>query len=61
MGEERKYVNWTPEKLERFRKAHKEAVQTEQDQFTFDGNDFIPEYAKFLIEYLDMTFGRVRH
>lgn len=30
---------------------------TKDDTFTFDGNEYVLGYAKYLIEYLEMQFG----
>lgn len=39
--------------LERFKKAHAEA---NGKNFTFDGHEFVSNYAKYLIEYLEPRF-----
>lgn len=39
--------------LKRFRKAVKTAEVNGREQFTFDGNEYLVGYAKYLIEYLD--------
>ncbi len=46
-------ITWTLPKLERFKKAHKTAVDASQETFTFEGHEFVPRYAAYLIEYLD--------
>lgn len=46
-------IDWTPAKLSRFRTAYNKAIQGDAEQpFTFDGREFIPSYAYYLIEYL---------
>lgn len=44
--------------LERLKKAKQEAEQAGQQQFTFEGNDYLVAYAKYLIEYLDKALPR---
>lgn len=39
--------------LKRFKKAFKQAQVNQKEQFTFDGNEYLVSYAKYLIEYLD--------
>ncbi len=51
-------ITWTAEMLMRFRGAYKEATEAETEQFTFDGNEFVTMYAKYLIEYLEAQFMR---
>lgn len=44
-------------KRERLRKAYNDAVEKRLDQFTFEGQEYITGYAKYLLEYLDMELG----
>ena len=53
MSGDRPVIRWTKPMLERFKVAHKTAVNTKADTFVFDGNEFVVGYAKYLIEYLD--------
>jgi basic membrane lipoprotein Med (substrate-binding protein (PBP1-ABC) superfamily) len=52
-----KKVSFTPEKLKKFRTAYKNAVDSKKDVFVFEGNGFVTEYAKYMIQYLDTKFG----
>jgi hypothetical protein len=36
----------------RFKRAYTRAVAHNEEVFIFDGNDFVVNYAKYLIEYL---------
>lgn len=38
--------------LKRFKRAYADAVATKQEQFEFQGQTYLTEYAKHLIEYL---------
>lgn len=64
-------IDFTPEKLARFKKAYKKAEKLKRykqaysapedssdEVFTFDGNEFVLGYAKYLIEYLESQFGK---
>lgn len=42
---------------DRFRKAYNQAVKENKDSFTFDGNEFVTNYAKYLLQYLDQEMG----
>lgn len=56
--EKSRTINWTPEKLAKFRTAYSDAVAANVDVFTFDDNEFLVGYAKYLIEYLAMEFNK---
>lgn len=46
-------ILWTIGRLERFKLAYNNAVKNNDEQFKFDGYDFLTGYAKYLIEYLE--------
>lgn len=51
-------MRWTPEMLKRFKRAYNQAVKDNADVFTFEGNAFVRDYAKYLIEYIEGEFGK---
>lgn len=53
-----KQIEFTPEKAEQLRKAYNKAVEEKKDSFVFQGDEFVTSYAKYLLEYLDMQFGK---
>ena len=53
-------INFTPAKVKALRKAHEEAVKAGKDQFVFEDRDFVTDYAKYLLEYLDTIFKEVK-
>ncbi len=55
---EMKFVKFTQESLVRFKAAYEKAVADKQEQFTFEGNEFILGYAKYAIEYLEGEFAK---
>jgi hypothetical protein len=50
-------VSWTAEKRDKFKVAWKAANDAEQESFTFDENEYMVTYGRYLIEYLDNVFG----
>ena len=51
-----KVINWTPEKLAKFKKAYKEAETGKKESFIFGGDEFVTGYAKYLIQHLENEF-----
>lgn len=49
---ERKMVSFDIPKLEALEAAYKLAVSKERNEFVFDGDAYLVDYAKYLIEYL---------
>lgn len=54
----RKVVEWTPEMLKRFQVSYTKAVEEKAKTFIFDGNEYVVDYAKYLIEYLTSEFKK---
>jgi hypothetical protein len=50
-------VSWTSAKLGKFKAAWKAADDAEQESFTFDENEYLVTYGRYLIEYLDYVLG----
>lgn len=50
-------VSWTSDSLKKFKAAWKAADDAEKESFTFDGNEYLVTYGRYLIEYLDYVFG----
>lgn len=42
----------------RFKAQYLKAVSNHQTQFTFDGHEFLTEYAKYLLQYLKPKFEK---
>ncbi len=53
-------IDWTAEKLSSFKSAYAKALKRKASQresmFTWEEYQFIPGYAKYLIEYLEPKF-----
>jgi len=52
-----KQVSFTPEKRDSLRRAYNKAQKNEEESFTWDGNEYLVSYARYLLEYLDYLFG----
>jgi hypothetical protein len=50
-------VEFNAARRELLRKAYNDAVESEQKVFTFDGNEYLTAYAKYMLEYLDMVIA----
>jgi len=46
-------ITFTKESFKRFKKAYKDAIRNKATQFTFEQNEFIVGYAKYVIEYIE--------
>jgi len=51
-------ISWTAPMLARFKRAYSKALNAKAGSFTFDGNEFVVGYAKYLIEYLEGRFAQ---
>lgn len=52
-------IAFTAGKRERLRKAYNVAVNDDADVFVFEDREYVTGYAKYLLEYLDLTLPRV--
>lgn len=54
-------VTFTPESARRLKAVYTEEckTKTKNDSFLFDGNEYVLGYAKYLIEYLELQFGKL--
>jgi hypothetical protein len=50
-------VSFTPYRLKRFKKAYSEC---KAGTFMFEGNEYLKEYAKYVIQYLDIMFEKAK-
>ena len=46
--------------LNRLKKAYEKATSESKDMFTFESNDYVTNYAKYLNEYLEEKFKKQR-
>jgi hypothetical protein len=52
-------VEFTPRKREQLRAAYNEARDAGEDVFVFEGREYVTDYAKYLLEYLDIQLVAV--
>lgn len=45
-------------KLSRLKKRYGIAREKKEESFRFEGSEFVTDYAKYLIEYLENKFGK---
>ena len=46
-------IEWTRPSLERFKKEYNKHKDHPEETFKFEGNEYLVNYAKYLIEYLE--------
>ena len=51
-------ITFDAAKRDKLRKAYGEAVTNSHAEFTFEGNEFVTSYARYLLQYLDSKFKR---
>jgi len=49
-------IDWTEPMFRRLKTRYDKAVMDGEKEFTFDGDVFVTDYAKWLIEYLETKF-----
>jgi hypothetical protein len=54
-GVKKSSINFDATNKEELRRAYQEAVSAGEESFYFDGSEILVSYAKYLLEYLDMT------
>ena len=47
-----KEVVFTEKTLKEFEIAYEKALKAQHNTFVFEGNEYLPGYAKYMIEYL---------
>ena len=55
--EPQKSVTFTPEKLKELKKIYASTIKDGKSQFTFEGQELLVSYAKYLIQHLENVFG----
>lgn len=51
-------MEFTKLKYQKLRRAYNNAVRQGKEQFVFEGQDILVAYAKYLIQYLEMRYGK---
>jgi hypothetical protein len=58
MNQDAKMVQFSVEKFKALVRHYNAAVRTGQVSFTFEGDEYLVDYARYLIEYLALQFAR---
>lgn len=56
---EQKYISWDKLMAKRLKKRYQQAVENGEKDFTFEGNEFVTNFAKYLLEYLESRLGKL--
>lgn len=51
-----KQIEFTPELLEKLKEAYGLAIKNGKPLFIFNGSEWVTDYAKYVIEYLNNKF-----
>lgn len=51
-------IEYDRPKYLRLKRAYQLAVNSNQESFMFEGNEYVTNYAKYLIEYLESNYFR---
>lgn len=51
-------VTFTYTKAQRLKRAYQDALSHNQTRFTFEGRDYLTDYVRYLLEYLEGEFGK---
>lgn len=54
-------VEFTQESWHRFKDRYAQAVLTAEEQFTFEGHEFVTAFAKYFIEFHNNKFASAKH
>jgi hypothetical protein len=52
-------ITFTKESAKSLKKAYLKAVNEKQSNFIFMDNEFVTDYAKYVVEYLEGKFGKL--
>ncbi len=55
-----KVVEFSYEKCIRFKKEYLFAQESKQEIFEFEGCEYVTEYARYLIKFLETRFGEIK-
>lgn len=55
----RHITTFDPIELKKLKIAYNKAVEDNRDEFAFGDQMLLTSYAKYLIEYLELKFGKV--
>lgn len=53
-----KQVEFNKEQYKALEKRYIEALKNKEEQFVFEGNEYLTSYAKYLLQYLETMFKK---
>jgi hypothetical protein len=53
-----KMISFSEKKLEEFKKVFKKAEKNSEEFFTFEGDEYLITYSKYMIEHLELKFKK---
>lgn len=51
------YIDFTPQKIKRFKRLYEKALKDQQESFYFEGKEVLTTYAKYIVEYVEPVFN----
>lgn len=60
MSEQKDYISFTYASFEQFKEVYRRAVDYKDNSFVFDDREFLTDYAKYVIQYLQPKFDRLK-
>lgn len=57
VSKDQKMLEWNSSNVEEFREKHKLAKERDSKTFIYQGNEYVLDYAKYLLEYIDTKHG----
>jgi len=55
------HIEFDAAKVKRLRKEYDKAARNGDKSFTFEGNDYMTDYAKYMLQYLEEKFYISKH
>lgn len=55
-----KMINFDRQKLKELKNLYNKAVKGNKESFTYNGDEYLTSYAKYVIEYLETRFNETK-
>lgn len=56
--DEMEQITYTLRSAKALKEAYKDAVKYQKDSFVFEGREYVRDYAKYLLQFLETKFGK---
>ncbi len=53
-----KMISFDKRKLKELKNLYNKAIKENKESFTYNGDEYLTSYAKYLIEYLETVFNK---